>query len=136
MTDTPTYDLLARIVNETKCKPGWDFEVVDNGGGALVLHITIDGVNNYDHSQRFVVTHCHPVPAASYNDATWKRWILEQCIRTMNHELGESLRFGPNEERPFAPMHGPGEDPYTIHEYRPEVDFLKTQRGTLREGPM
>jgi hypothetical protein len=27
----------------------------------------------------------------------------------MNHEIGESLRFGPEELRPFAPMHGPGE---------------------------
>jgi hypothetical protein len=83
------------------------------------------------------IRHFHPVPAGvTYNEATWRRWIFEQCIRTMNHELGESLRFGPNEVRPFAPMHGPGEDPYTVHEIRPEIDALITQNGTLRDGPV
>lgn len=134
MSET-TFELLGQIVSETKCKPGWSFALAIEGHGC-VLHITIDGVNNYDHSQPFVVTHCHPVPNASYNEKTWKRWILEQCLRTENHELGENLRFGPNEERPFAPMHGPGEDPYTIHEIRSEKDALTTQRGTLREGPV
>ena len=54
----------------------------------------------------------------------------------MNHEIGESLRFGPGEVRPFVPMHGPGEDPYTVHEWRPESDALTTQDGSLREGPV
>lgn len=26
----------------------------------------------------------------------------------------------------------PGEDPYTVHEYRPEVDALTTQDGSIR----
>lgn len=130
-----TYDLLARIVAETKCKPGWTFELV-NDDGAMRLFIQIDGVNNYDHSRRFIVNHIHPVPIATYNEKTWRRWIFEQCQRTMNHELGESLRFGADELRPFAPMHGPGEDPYTVHEVRPEIDALTTQNGSVRAGPV
>ena len=131
-----TIEQLKKIVSETKCKPGWAFSVGPGEGLSWVLFITIDGHNNYAAEEPFIVTHCHPVPETTYNEKTWRRWILEQCIRTMNHELGEALRFGPNEERPFAPMHGPGEDPYTIHEIRSEQDALTTQNGTLRKGPV
>jgi hypothetical protein len=130
-----TFELLDKIVQETKCKPGWSFRLVDEDG-AKRLFIKIVGVNNYDHSMPFVVNHVHPVPVTTYNEKSWRRWILEQCIRTMHHELGESLRFGPDEVRPFAPMHGPGEDPYTVHEIRLEEDALTTQDGSLREGPV
>lgn len=130
-----TFALLEQIVRETQCKPGWSFRLVDEDG-AKRLVIRIAGVNNYDHSEPFTVNHYHPVPIATYNEKTWRRWIFEQCRRTMNHELGESLRFGKDEVRPFAPMHGPGEDPYTVHEIRSEVDALTTQDGSLREGPV
>jgi hypothetical protein len=131
-----TFDLLERIVNETKCKPGWSFKLVDDDG-ALRLVIRLEGVDNYDHRRVFVVNHSHPVPqGVTYNEKSWRRWIFDQCIRTMNHELGESLCFGPDEIRPFVPMHGPGEDPYTVHEWRPEIDALTTQNGSLREGPV
>jgi len=135
VTAENTFDLLARIVASTQCKPGWSFDLI-NEDGALRLVIQIDGVDNYNPSRRWVVNHIHPVPITTYNEKSWRRWIFEQCIRTMNHELGESLRFGPDEVRPFAPMHGPGEDPYTVHEIRPESDALTTQNGSLREGPV
>jgi hypothetical protein len=135
VTTPDTFDLLERIVNETGCKPGWYFELMDEGG-AKRLVITITGVDNYDHDRRKTVCHIHPVPITTYNEKSWRRWIFEQCIRTMNHEIGESLRFGRDEVRPFAPMHGPGEDPYTVHEWRSETDALTTQDGTLREGPV
>lgn len=130
-----TFDLLERIVDETACKPGWSFHLADEDG-AKRLVITIKGVNNYDHSKPFTVSHWHPVPIATFSERVWRRWIFDQCIRTMNHEIGESLRFGPEELRPFAPMHGPGEDPYTVHEWRPESDALTIQDGSLREGPV
>jgi hypothetical protein len=130
-----TIELLADIVAKTECKPGWSFEIV-SCDGAHTLHITIHGLDNYDPSKPFVVTHCHPIPFATYNEATWRRWIFDQCMRTMTHEIGESLRFGDEEVRPFAPMHGPGEDPYTVHEFRPEIDFLTTQNGSIRKGPI
>ena len=130
-----TFDLLDRIVRETKCKPGWSFRLIDEDG-AKRLVINIEGTDNYDSSREMFVRHYHPVPITTYNEKSWRRWIFEQCIRTMHHELGESLRFGPDEVRPFAPMHGPGEDPYTVHEWRPETDALTTQNGSLREGPV
>jgi hypothetical protein len=87
----------------------------------------------------------HPVPTATYNEKTWKRWIYEQCRRVENHEIGEWLRWPKADdihrltgaavpyERPFAPMHGPGEDPYTVHELRDESDARVTQNGSMRE---
>jgi hypothetical protein len=77
------------------------------------------------------VRHFFPVPEATYNGATWRRWIFERCRGVENHELGEWLRFG--DERPFQPLHGPGEDPYTVHEFRSEADALTTQDGSMRE---
>ncbi len=132
-----TYDLLASIVAETKCKPGWKFLLIDEDG-AKRLRITLITNDNYDPEDgAYRLNHFHPVPAGvTYNAATWRRWIFDQCIRTMQHELGEALRFGAEELRPFAPMHGPGEDPYTVHEWRPEKDALTTQDGSLREGPV
>jgi hypothetical protein len=135
-----TFDLLARIIKETQCKPGWSFRLVDEDG-ALRLFIRISDVHNYDHSKKFTVDHPHPVPqGVTYNERSWRRWIFEQCLRTMNHEIGESLRFGSTDStdgvRPFVPMHGPGEDPYTVHEWRPEIDALTIQDGSVRDGPV
>lgn len=134
-TPINTFNILERIIEETKCKPGWHFFLLDEDGAKRLI-IQIAGVNNYDHSKPFTVNHAHPVPTTTYNEKSWRRWIFEQCIRTMNHELGESLRFGVDEVRPFAPMHGPGEDPYTVHEWRSESDALTTQDGSLRSGPV
>lgn len=133
-----TFDLLAKIVRETRCKPNWTFMLVEENDDPLVLRlvIQINAFDNYNPDKPLSVRHYHPVPITTYNEATWRRWIFDQCIRTMNHELGECLRFGNDEVRPFAPMHGPGEDPYTVHEFRPEKDFLTTQNGKLREGPI
>lgn len=130
-----TFDILQQIVNETKCFPNWSFRLIDDEGAKRLL-IQLRTFHNYDHTKPFTVNHIHPVPIATYNAKSWRRWIFEQCIRTMHHEIGESLRFGNEELRPFAPMHGPGEDPYTVHEWRPESDALTTQDGSLREGPV
>ena len=91
-----TFDILDRIVDETKCKPGWFFSLVDEDGVKRLV-ITIEVVNNY--AQSYTVSHYHPVPITIYNEKSWRRWILDQCIRTMNHEIGECLtpcmRSGP-----------------------------------------
>jgi hypothetical protein len=128
-----TFDILEKVVAETRCKPGWYFRLADEDG-AKRLVITIRGTDNYDDEQPYTVSHWHPAPITTYNEKSWRRWIFEQCLRTMNHELGESLRFG--NVRPFVPMHGPGEDPYTVHEWRSETDALTIQDGTQREGPV
>lgn len=128
-----TFDILRKVVREAKCFPSWSFRIV-NEDGALRLVIQIEGQDNYHPERPFTVQHYHPVPIATYNEASWRRWVFEQCRRTMTHEIGEALNF--DGVRPFVPMHGPGEDPYTTHEIRSEKDALTTQSGALREGPV
>lgn len=128
-----THDILERVVREARCFPNWSFRL-DDEDGALRLVIRIVGHDNYHPVREFVVDHYHPVPTATYNEKTWRRWVYEQCRRVMNHEIGEALQF--DGVRPFAPMHGPGEDPYTVHEIRPESDALTTQSGSMRAGPV
>ncbi len=57
--------------------------------------------------------------------------MFERCRGVENHELGEWFRIG--SEWPFAPLHGPGEDPYTVHEFRHADDALTTQDGSIRQ---
>lgn len=126
-----THELLVDLVAGVRCKPGWSFRVVDEAG-ALRLVITVAGHDSSrpDHLIAMTVSHFFPVPEATYNTATWRRWIFERCRGVENHELGEWFRVGA--ERPFQPLHGPGEDPYTVHEFRPEADGLTTQDGSAR----
>ena len=127
-----THDILAALVAKVQCKPGWSFRLQDEDG-ALRLVIRVRGYDSAhpDDLLPMTVDHFHPVPTATYNERTWRRWIFEQCRRVENHELGEWFRDG--DERPFAPLHGPGENPYDVHEFRPIEDALTTQDGSLRE---
>ncbi len=127
-----THDILGQLVAKVRCKPKWSFRLHDEDG-ALRLVIRVTG---YDSAQPNVLTprtidHYFPVPTATYNEKTWRRWVFERCRGVENHELGEWFRIG--SEWPFAPLHGPGEDPYTVHEFRPAVDELTTQDGSVRE---
>jgi hypothetical protein len=130
-----THELLAKLLPRIRCKPGWSFRLVDEDG-ALRLYIRVEGWDSSspDKLMPFVVNHVQPVPMTTYNAAAWVRWIFEQCRRVENHELGEWFRL--EGYRPFAPLHGPGEDPYTVHEFRSSDDGLTTQDGTMREGPL
>lgn len=135
MSKTDTFDILRKVVGEAKAFPNWTFFLKYNGEtDTLTFIIQIRGHNNYDSNQPFTVNHYHPVPHTTFNEKSWRRWLFEQCLRTMNHEIGEALQF--DGVRPFVPMHGPGEDPYTVHEWRTEEEALTTQDGTLRDRPV
>jgi len=126
-----THKILWELAEKVKCKPGWGFRLKDEDG-ALRLVVRVEGWDSAkpDKLTRYTVDHYFPVPTATYNERTWLRWMFEVCRRVENHELGEWFRIGG--ELPFAPLHGPGEDPYTVHEYRPAEDALVTQDGALR----
>src|SRR5258708_19759530 len=109
-----THDVLASLVERAKCKPGWTFRLAREDD-ALRLVITVAG---YDSSKPegglipFTVSHYFPVPTATYNEPTWRRWIFDRCRGVENHELGEWFRIGA--ERPFQPLPRPGEHPSTV----------------------
>lgn len=128
-----TFPVLQSVVERVKCKLGWSFRLQDEHG-ALRLIITVAGFDSYDETQRLRVGHFFPVPTATYNEKSWRRWVFEMCRRVENHELGEWFRVG--DERPFAPLHGPGEDPYTVHEFRDEIDARTLQDGSITDTPI
>lgn len=127
-----THETLAQLVALVQCKPGWSFRLAHEDG-AKRLVITAPGYDSSlpDLKVPFTVSHFFPVPEATYNRNTWRRWIFERCRGVENHELGEWFRI--DGERPFQPLHGPGEDPYTVHEFRPMTDGLTVQDGSMRE---
>jgi hypothetical protein len=128
---THTHDILRALIARVHCKPGWIFRLAEEDG-ALRLVILVPGLDSSTPNRRrpMDVQHFFPVPTATYNERSWRRWVFERCRDVENHELGEWFRDGA--ERPFQPLHGPGEDPYTVHEFRSEVDGLTTQDGSVR----
>lgn len=130
---TDTLNILTEIVSKVKCKPGWQFRLQEDDNGELRLVIRVASYDSAtpDELRRLTIDHYQPIPKTTYNRRSWLRWLFEQCRRVENHELGEWFRI--DSDRPFSPLHGPGEDPYTVHEFRPEVDALTTQDGSIRK---
>jgi hypothetical protein len=92
--------------------PGWDvyLDTDNEGGGWLTLHIVSATPDSYQPERTIRVNHSFLVPMATYNDRTWKAWILDRYLDVWRHETGEFLTF--DGIREFAPHHGNGEDPY------------------------
>lgn len=78
------------------------------------------------------VHHFMPVPPASYNRASWQRWLFEQCLLIERHEASEFFEI--DGERPYAPNHGPGWDPYIVTELTTDVDRRTSFRGVVKES--
>jgi len=111
---------LAGLVEDLHYRPGWRFALTetDRGQGSegLTLDIITSGYDAY-HPGRgdgYRVRHSMPVPPAAYDTRSWRRWLLEQCLLVERHEACEFFAIGG--QRPFAPSHGPGNDPYLIRE--------------------
>jgi hypothetical protein len=93
------------------------------------------------------VWHYFPVPAATYDRRSWQRWLLERCLDVERHEACEWFRltmpprWDPDsgshlvvqDERPFAPNHGPGRDPYTVFEYSTDEDRRTSFQGKITD---
>jgi hypothetical protein len=123
-----TFEILKSVVEHTTCKPGWTFRFTDDEEGLrLVIHVP--GLNSRDPGCQILIHHFFPVPLTTWNEKSWRRWIFECCRRVENHELGEW--FVVNGERPFAPLHGPGCDPYTIREVATDEEARTDQRGNI-----
>jgi hypothetical protein len=142
MSDDTRYTILRDVVKRVRCKSGWHFQLTVTGQpddltlypvdfpAHCVLEIVVAGEDSRNQGQRLTVIHSFPVPYASYNERSWMRWVFECCRKIELHELGEWFRI--DDERPYAPLHGPGEDPYTFHEFRDAVDARTNQDGSVK----
>lgn len=139
----PWPDALAAAVAEFQYKEGWNFylDVIDRDfddearkipiAGGLTFKILVPCQDSYHPGRYRPVMHYHPVPAATYNRQSWERWIIDRVLDTECHESCEWARFG--ERRAFAATHGPGDNPYVLHEYASEVQRETSYRGVRND---
>lgn len=133
MTQTAPFPYaLADLVKRVNYRPGWYFSL-DNVsrdkdadgvsiGYGLTLVITTRGYNSYKPSdgETYRVSHYFIVPAATYDERAWMRWLFDRLVEVETHECMEFFRI--DKRRPYAPNHGPGRNPYSIIERGTETD--------------
>jgi hypothetical protein len=145
----PYPDALARLVKCLRYRRdlGWDVYLDDDlqrdkpgrhsgESRGLTLVVTRVGRNTYHPEQVMAVNHYFPVPPATYNEASWQRWLFDRLGDVDTHERMEDFAIcdSPGSEhavRPFAPNHGPGEDPYRITEVTTDEARRTSFRGEL-----
>lgn len=84
------------------------------------------------------VNHYFAVPPATYNEASWQRWLFDRLGDVDTHERMEDFALAADEaagprdwSRPYKPNHGPGEDPYRVCELATDLDRRTSFRGVL-----
>lgn len=140
---------LDSLVGSLTYKDGWSFLLreLDRGQGSkgLTLVITVTTVNSYPPHEPLRVAHYMPVPPAAYDARSWRRWLFDQILLVERHEAAEFYRFpvppkydaaanvhlAQPDERPYAPSHGFGQDPYLIREIGTEEDQRMSFRNEL-----
>lgn len=124
---------LERIVGLLSYKAGWVFslEHLDRGQGSIGLTfcILIDTPDSYNPERHRRVMHYMPVPPAAYDDRSWRRWVFDQIMLVELHEAMEFFQV--DGERPYAPSHGPGNDPYMVREVGTDLDRRTSYLGGL-----
>jgi hypothetical protein len=144
----PYPELLDNLVKRLCYKDGWEFSLTDverdqdhgrGTAGGLTLAITIHTEDSYWRGRKRSVVHYFIVPAATYDWRSWQRWLFERCLDVERHEGMEFFRLRSWDqdgsevyERPYAPSHGPGNDPYMVREIGTEIDQRTSFRGEVK----
>lgn len=129
---------LADLVSLCEYRPGWHvtLEDVDRGQGSkgLTLKILTEGYDTYhpERGQTYRVYHYFIVPAASYDRRSWQHWLFERFQDVERHECCEFFRV--DGERPYAPHHGPGNDPYFVFLHGTDEDVRTSFRGDVKDA--
>lgn len=134
MQQTAPYPVvLWQLVERLQYKPGWRFtlEDLDRGQGSkgLTLVIRVRTPDSYHPEQMIGVAHYMLVPPAAYDVRSWQRWLLDQVLLVERHEACEFFQL--EGDRPYAPSHGPGNDPYLVREVGSVEDQRTSFRGEL-----
>lgn len=128
----PYPDDLHDLVNVCTYRKGWRVWLGDNhdrgqDSHGLTLFIQTDTVNSYRQDEPMHVNHLFIVPAASYDRRSWQRWLFERFHDVELHECMEFFTIGG--AKPYAPSHGPGNDPYMVREVGTQEDQQTSFRG-------
>jgi hypothetical protein len=146
--EAPYPTVLDALVRRLEYRDGWDFSLVDldrgQGSKGLTLIIRVTTVNSYPPHEPLRVAHYMPVPPAAYDERSWQRWLFDQILLVERHEACEFFRIvqmdsylGQDGEQhrivdhPYAPSHGPGNDPYLIREIGTDEDRRTSFRGDM-----
>ena len=131
----PDPEILKSLVSRLKYKEGWKFWIADadrgQGSEGLTLCILINVPDSYHPENMFQVMHYMIVPPAAFNERSWCRWLLDQILLVERHETCEFFQI--DGHRPYAPNHGPGNDPYTIFDQGFKEDAQTDFRGNRFE---
>jgi hypothetical protein len=131
--EAPDPVLLRGLIGGLEYKAGWSFSLEDinrgQGSKGLTLIIKISGPDSYHPERNISVKHFMIVPAAGYDGRSWQRWLFDQILLVERHEACEFFQIG--YQRPYAPSHGPGNDPYLIRETGSELDAATSFRGDV-----
>lgn len=141
MTQTAPYpQVLADLVDQLSYREhlGWKVWLEDDcqrdkpgrhsgESRGLTLIVERRGPDTYHPEHVITVDHFFPVPPATFSRASWQRWLLDTLGKVDDHERMEDFVIGG--ERPFAPVHKPGEDPYVVHDIASAEDADTDFRG-------
>jgi hypothetical protein len=139
----PDPEALYGLVDRLEYKAGWEIWLgdMDRGQGSEGLTLVIQryGPDTYHPDRMMRVNHYMPVPPAAFNFRSWQRWLFDQFLLVERHEACEFfvLHDSPGSEhvtRPYAPHHGPGNDPYVVWEHGELADAETSFRGHRDEG--
>lgn len=137
MTQVAVYpQILEELVEKLSYRPKWRFALsqVDRGQGSVGLTFSVFtmGYDTYhpDRGENYGVVHYFPVPPAAYDERSWRRWLLDRIIEVETHEACEFFQIG--DERPYAPHHGPGNDPYIVFEHGTDEDVRTSFKGDVK----
>jgi hypothetical protein len=123
---------LADLVAACTYRPGWSVELIDGDDRGqdchgLTVEILVRTQNTYPPHGPISVRHLFGVPAAGYNRESWRWWLFECFLSVERHEAMEWFTVAG--EKPYAPNHGPGWNPYLI-----TVVATDTDRRTQFDG--
>jgi hypothetical protein len=129
-------EILQSLVERLTYRPGWRFALTDmdrgQGSAGLTFYVVGTYPDTYSPDTLINVAHLFPVPPAAFDERSWRRWIFERLLEIERHEAAEFFQI--DGERPYAPHHGPGNDPYIVFEHGTELDVRTSFRGEV-EAP-
>lgn len=129
---TELYDLVEKLQYKDRWQITLENVIREQGSNGLTLCILISTPDAYHPQEMRQVMHYLIVPAATYNMRSWRRWLFDQILLVETHEAMEFFQV--DGERPFAPSHGPGNDPYMIREIGTDEDQRTSYKGVLKKN--